>query len=798
MKRIDELAQEVEMLRDRLSRLSQASLRINDSLDLETVLQDVLDSASLLTTARYGVITTLHESGQPENFLSSGLSMEERRRLWELPGGWEFFDYLSKLQEPLRLKDFHSHVRAQGLPEFHTPMPVDLPVSFLSAPVRHRGKSVGHVFLAEKECKREFTTEDEETLVMFASQAALVIANARRYQDEQRARASLETLIDTSPVGVVVFDAKTGAPVSINREAVRLFEALCEPGTVPEQLLEIVTVRRADGREISLQEFSLSQAFRAGEIVRVEEITISVPDGRSITTLINATPIRSQQEDSVDSFVVTLQDLTSLEETERLRAEFLATMSHELRVPLASIKGSAATVLRAPSTVDPAEMIQFFRIIDQQADHMSGLITDLLDVARIETGTLSVAPEPADVSDLVDRARNTFLSAGGKNNLHIDLPPDLPMVMADKLRIAQVLANLLSNASKHSPELSVIRVSAARAGVHLAVTVADEGIGLSTDRLPHLFSKFSHNRNDARPPGTASSGLGLAICKGIVETLGGRIWAESDGPGLGTRFTFTLPAVAETGYAAPAQPVPAHRSPTGRDRTRILVVDDDPNALRYIRDALSKSGFEPVVTADPQEALRLLEEKKPQLVLLDLMLPGSSGIDLMNDILSIATLPVIFLSAYSQEDVIAKAFDMGAVDYVVKPFSKTELAARIRAALRKHETAPPSVPYRRGDLTVDFAARSVTVAGRPLRLTAMEFRLLAELSANAGRTLTYNHLLQRVWGLRNNGDLRPLRTTVKSLRRNLGDDAANPQYIFTEPRIGYRMAQSEESEQPSP
>ena len=92
----------------------------------------------------------------------------------------------------------------------------------------------------------------------------------------------------------------------------------------------------------------------------------------------------------------------------------------------------------------------------------------------------------------------------------------------------------------------------------------------------------------------------------------------------------------------------------------------------------------------------------------------------------------------------------------------------------------------------------MTVAGRPLRLTAMEFRLLAELSASAGRTLTYNHLLQRVWGLRNNGDLRPLRTTVKSLRRNLGDDAANPQYIFTEPRIGYRMAQSEESEQPSP
>ena len=795
MKRIDELAQEVEMLRDRLSRLSQASLRINDSLDLETVLQGVLDSARLLTDARYGVITTLDESGQPEEFLSSGVSSEESRQLWNLPERWGLFDYLGNLQEPLRLKDFHTHTRALGLPEFHPPMPVSPSPSFLAAPIRHRGESVGYFFLAEKEGKWEFTPEDEETLVMFASQAALVIANVRRYQDEQRARISLETLIDTSPVGVAVFNAKTGAPISFNREAVRIIEALRMPNSLPEQLLDTLTVRRADGREISLQEFSLAQALSAGETVRAEEITIRVPDGRSITTLINATPIRSQQENGVDTFVVTLQDMTSLEETERLRAEFLAMMSHELRMPLASIKGSAATVLSAPATFGPTEMIQFFRIINQQADHMSGLINDLLDVGRIETGTLSVSPEPADVADLVDHARNTFLSAGGRNNLHIDLQADLPRVMADKRRTAQVLANLLSNASSHSPELSAIRVSAARAGVHVALSVADDGIGLSADRLPHLFRKFSPNRDSGRAPG-----LGLAICKGIIETHGGRIWAESDGPGLGARFTFTLPTVEETGYAAPTQPGHAstRQPPAAQDRTRILVVDDDPKALRYVRDTLSKSGYEPVVTADPQEALRLLEEKMPKLVLLDLMLPGSSGIDLMKDILTIAKLPVIFLSAYSQEDVVANAFDMGAVDYVVKPFSKTELAARIRAALRKQETAPPSSPYRRGDLTVDYAARTVTLAGRPLRLTALEFRLLAELSANAARTLTYNHLLQRVWSLRNNGDLRPLRTAVKSLRRKLGDSAANPQYIFTESRIGYRMIKGEEPEPPSP
>ena len=167
---------------------------------------------------------------------------------------------------------------------------------------------------------------------------------------------------------------------------------------------------------------------------------------------------------------------------------------------------------------------------------------------------------------------------------------------------------------------------------------------------------------------------------------------------------------------------------------RVLAVDDDPQALRYVRDALASAGYTPVVTGDPEEALRLVGEEKPDLVLLDLMLPGTDGIELMKDILGAGDVPVIFLSAYGRDELIARAFDMGAVDYVVKPFSPTELAARIRAALRKRAA---SEPYVLGDLTIDYAERRVTLAGRPLPLIAMEYRLLAELSANAGRLLTY-------------------------------------------------------------
>ena len=787
MKEADEHRREITELRERLTRLSEASLRVNESLDPDTVLQEVMDSARSLTGARFGGITAFDESGQLLEFITSGMPPEEQQRMLDLPEGPALFEYFSSIQGSLRFGDVASQMRSLGFP--------DLPIkTLLGAPMRHRGEHVGNLYVAEKEGGREFTREDEETLVMFASQATMVVVNARRHRDEQRARADLEALINTSPVGVLVFDAATGALASLNREARRIVNDLHTPGRPLEQLLGVLTFRRADGREISLEEFPLAQALSTGETVRAEEIVIQIPDGRSVTTIINATPIHSE-EGRVESVVVTLQDMTPLEDLERLRAEFLGMVSHELQTPLASIRGSATTLLDDEPDLDPAEMRQFHRIIEREASRMRGLISNLLDVARIETGTLPVAPGPAEVAVLVDEARNAFLSAGGGNQLLIDMPPDLPWVMADRRRIVQVLGNLLSNAATHSPESSSIRVAAVREDFHVAVSVADEGRGVSAERLPHLFRKFSRTGDEDLGRGLGGSGLGLAISKGIVEAHGGRIWAESDGEGLGARFTFTIPVVV-AGTDAAAGPArrsaPSRRSERGRKR--ILVVDDDPQALRHVRDALSKLGYAPIVTADPEAVGRLMEAEKPHLVLLDLMLPGTDGIELMKGIFDIADVPVIFLSVYGQDDVIARAFDTGAADYVVKPFSPTELAARIRAALRRRGAAArpePTGPYVLGELTIDYAERRVTLGGQPIQLTAIEHQLLVELSVHAGLVLTHDHLLQRVWGLGSTGDLRPVRTAVKNLRRKLGDDAGSPKYIFTEPRVGYRMAKGE-------
>ena len=798
MEPADSLKREIETLRDRLSGLSEAGVRITQDLDLDTVLQEVVDAGRSLTGARISGLTILDEAGELMSFITSGMTAEDHQRFVDLPGGPEFFAYLSSLPEPLRVADFSAYTTALGLPEIGPPLgPVK---GFLGAPIRHRGRHIGNLYLSDKEGGLEFTQEDEDTLLMFASQAAMAIANARRYREEQRARADLETLVNTCPVGVVVFDAKTGAPASLNREARRIVDGLRNPDQSAEQLLQVLTYRRADGREISLQEFPIAEALSTGETIRAEEIVMQVPDGRSVTTIINATPILSE-EGELESVVVTLQDMTAVEELERLRAEFLGMVSHELRVPLTSIKGSAATVLGSSTDLDPAVVRQFFQIIEEQADHMHGLVADLLDVARIETGTLPVSPEPAEVAALVDRARSTFISAGGRNNLVIETEPDLPLIMADRLRIVQVIGNLLSNAARHSPESSAIRVSAVREGLHVAFAVADEGRGIPSERLPFLFRKFTRIEGDERGSGFLGSGLGLAICKGIVEAHGGRIWAESEGPDMGAQFTFTLPSVEESGSGTASVPtprsIPSSRRAVGEpgQRLRVLAVDDDPQALRYVSDALTRAGYTPIVTGDPEEALRLVGGEKPDLVLLDMMLPGTDGIELMKDILETAEVPVIFLSAYGQDQLVARALDMGAADYVAKPFSPTELAARIRAALRRRAASEPSEPYVLGGLVVNYGERQATLAGRPLQLMAIEYRLLAELSANAGRVLTYEHLLQRVWGEKSNSDVPAMRTIVSSLRRKLGDDADNPAYIFTEPRVGYRMPKGETKEQ---
>jgi len=741
---------------------SAAVLRIGASLDLDTVLREVVDGARALTGAECGAIATVDAAGRPGDFVTSGLTEEEHRALETWPDGPELFAHLAGLAAPLRLADLADYVNAL----VPSPCPIDCG-AFQGTPMRHRGAHVGSFFLGGKQ--GGFTEADEAVLVLLAAQAAAAVAHARAHREERRARADLEALVETCPVGVVVLDAATGTLASCNREARRIVAGLVSPELPVERMPGAMTCRRGDGREMTLDDLARA------ETVRAEEVELSVPGGARVRTLLDATPIASE-DGAVERVVVTMQDLAPFEALARSRAEFLSTVSHELRTPLAAIKGSATTALEGAREPDRAELRQFLRIVGEQADRMDGLIGDLLDAGRIGAGIMPVDPEAQALAGLVERARTAFAGAGGKHAVVVDLPPDLPRVMADARRIVQVLDNLLSNAARHSPQASPIRVAAQAEGAHVAVSVADSGEGMAPERLAHLFRR--HAGLDGGVGG--ASGLGLVICRGLVEAHGGRIRAESEGPGRGTTVTFTLPAAEE----APAAAVPAAASRDGRGRTAILVVDDDPHALREMRDALAAAGYAPATATGPGEVARLVETTHPALAVLDLVLPGADGIELMRTLPAFADLPVIFVSAYGRGETIAQALEAGAADYIVKPFSPAELVARVGVALHRH--AAPG-PFVLGDLAIDRARRRVTVAGRPVRLTAIEYKLLHTLSLDAGGATTWEALVRRVWGDRGGANPQAVRNAIRKLRRKIGDDARNPRYILSERGLGYRM-----------
>ena len=205
-------------------------------------------------------------------------------------------------------------------------------------------------------------------------------------------------------------------------------------------------------------------------------------------------------------------------------------VSHELKTPLTAIKGSAAIALDSEREPSLEETRELFEIIDEQSDRLRDLIDNLLDITRIEAGSLTVQPESVDIADIVRDAVSVFSRGGAGQSIEVDIPDDPPRVQADRRRLVQVLSNLLNNASKFAPDRSEIAIEIRPGDDQVTVSVRDQGRGIARDKLPYLFKKFAQVHDDAQSR-LGGSGLGLAISRGLIEAQGGRIWADSEGEG---------------------------------------------------------------------------------------------------------------------------------------------------------------------------------------------------------------------------------------------------------------------------
>lgn len=224
-------------------------------------------------------------------------------------------------------------------------------------------------------------------------------------------------------------------------------------------------------------------------------------------------------------------------------------------------------------------------------------------------------------------------------------------------------------------------------------------------------------------------------------------------------------------------------------KTRVLVVDDEPETVKYVGANLQARGYEVRAAGDGSEALRLVEQTVPDLILLDLSMPGPDGFEVCRAVRAWADVPIIILTARGQEKDKVRALDLGADDYLTKPFGVEEMLARVRAVLRRSSAreAAPRPPFVLDDLQVDFARRRVTVRGQEVKLTPTEYGLLQQLVVNAGKVLTHAALLRAVWGPEYHHESDYLWAYVRRLRRKIEPDPASPRYLLTEPGVGYRF-----------
>jgi PAS domain S-box-containing protein len=312
----------------------------------------------------------------------------------------------------------------------------------------------------------------------------------------------------------------------------------------------------------------------------------------------------------------------ALQAADRRKDEFLATISHELRNPLAAISNAVSVLKEAPSPDATTQWVS--EVVDRQIRHLSRLLEDLLDVSRVAHNKLVLRKEYVSLADVVRVAMETCrheLDAAG-HRLSVALPPGV-LLLADAVRMAQVFSNLIGNAARYTRPGGTIVVTAERRADEVVVSVKDDGVGIAPDLLPRVFEMFSQGERTFERTG-GGLGLGLSLVKGLLDLHGGRIEARSDGVGKGSEFIVTLPAA----IAARANPPPAARVPAlvrGRKVSRVLVADDLADITNGLAIVMRHFGFEVHTAYDGEQAVARAEEIRPEIAILDLGMPKIDG-----------------------------------------------------------------------------------------------------------------------------------------------------------------------------
>jgi PAS domain S-box-containing protein len=503
--------------------LLEISRAITEELDLNQVLSRILSVSIELLAGRAGIIALRSEEvgwhiasaqGIQESFIS-GLD----RLLADIPAHQDAARF--EVPEVNRRLRRITEAASLGL------------LTAIGLPMIAQNQLVGVIFVF-RAYRGSFTEADRDLLRGFASQAAIAVHNAGLFSQVAQQKQYLDKVLDSAADGIFILnpDLKisrfnracafiTGysqAEISgRNHEAVIRWGEVTSGLTLPDA--------RAEG-----------WPHAAGATLYVEGDLIR-KDGKSVSVGITYAPVISPEAELL-SIIGNMRDITKFRQADELKSTFISIISHELRTPVALIKGYVGTLRREDAQWDPAVVRQSLEVIEEEADRLTELIDDLLDASRLQAGGLPLNMSEVDLLQLIKQTVERFRTQTEKHVFRLDFPPDFPALHADEERLTQVITNLLSNAVKYSPSGGEIQIEGSAGDNEVSVCVHDQGPGISPEDADRIFDRFY--RASGAMARTQGAGLGLFLAKAVVDAHGGRIWVDPS-PEQGARLCFTLP-----------------------------------------------------------------------------------------------------------------------------------------------------------------------------------------------------------------------------------------------------------------
>lgn len=501
----------------------------------------------------------------------------------------------------------------------------------------------------------------------FETERALLESETR-----ERNRALLmQTVLETSPAAIWVALDRDCRQLIANAAAEALLGLPLDDFSAGSA--NHITLAQ-DGQPLNFDRFPLIQAAREGMTIRSAEMEVVRADGSSCYLLLHASPLLEGNE--LNGAIAVAVDITNrrraeqeLRDADRKKDEFLAILAHELRNPLAPIRNGLQILRLGTQNLENSESI--LEMMERQVSHMVRLIDDLLEVSRITRGKIQLRTEPLDLREVIQNARQAcaHLFQSHAHRVTFDLPGDPLWVIADAVRLTQVLSNLLNNAAKFTPDSGDIVVTARATEGWVEIVVRDNGIGIPADILPRVFDLFTQVETQlSRAQG--GLGIGLSLVKNIVTLHGGTVRASSSGTGMGSEFVIRLPSATQGSIAEfrSASSPARHARPIAPKR--VLVVDDNRDAADSLATLLKCYGMEVQTVYDGTLALQTAKECQPALIFLDIGMPQLDGYSLAHEIRScdqLRSVRLVALTGWGQTTDLERSRQVGFDRHLVKP-----------------------------------------------------------------------------------------------------------------------------------